>query len=170
MKKSQLRKIIKEEISKALNEGDDTSAKAEAFKGWLDKNARMMKWAKDGNTMSRKQDFANAPDFDIKSGILTFNVNFIVDHSNYMGDVVSQSDQIREVLAKAKSFTNLSHMFRKGVKAYEKIFGNANIEIMSNPYNVDIWKHSGNYSRFAQWEVTVEVSESDRSISALNNY
>jgi len=143
-----------------LKEEDNTSAKAEAFKGWLDKNARMMKWAQNGNTLSRKQDFAIAPEFDVKSGILTFNVNFIIDHSDYMGDVVSQSDQIRMVLAKTKSFTH-THMFRKGVNAYEKIFGSANIEIMSDPYRVDIWKHQGNYSRFAQWEVTVEVSESE---------
>jgi len=159
MKKSQLRNIIKEEISKAFNEGDDTSAKAEAFKGWLDKNARMMKWVKDGNTMSRKQDFANAPDFDIKSGILTFNVNFIINHSDYMGNVESQSDQIRTVLAKTRSVFIYTDMFERAVDKYKELFGSANIEIMSNPYNVDIWKHSENWSRFAQWEVTVEVSE-----------
>jgi hypothetical protein len=159
MKKSQLRNIIKEEIFKALNEGDDTSTKAEAFKDWLDKNARMMKWSRNGNTLSRKQDFANAPKFDVKSGILTFSVNFIINHSDHMGGVESQSDQIRTVLAKTKSVFIHTDMFRKGVKAYKKIFGNANIEIMSDPYNVNIWKHSENYSRFAQWEVEIEVSE-----------
>jgi hypothetical protein len=149
---------IKEWQDNYLNESDDTSAKAEAFKGWLDKNARMMKWAQNGNTLSRKQDFAIAPEFDAKSGILTFRVNFIINHSDYMGGVESQSDQIRTVLAKTKSVFIHTPMFTKGVKAYEKIFGNADIEIMSRPYRVDIWKHSGNNSRFAQWEVRVKVS------------
>jgi|TARA_B110000908_G_C9935100_1_gene305687 hypothetical protein len=149
---------IKEWQDNYLNESDDTSAKAEAFKGWLDKNARKMKWSRNGNTLSKKQDFANAPEFDVKSGILTFNVNFIIDHSDYMGNVESQSDQIRTVLAKTKLVFINTPMFNKGEKAYKKIYGKANIEIMSRPHNVDIWKHSGNYSRFAQWEVTVEVS------------
>ena len=158
MKKSQLRNIIKEEISKALNEDFYESYKDE-FKDWLDDNAEMMKWSRNGNTLSRREDFANAPKFDVNSGLLTFKVNWVIDHSDYMGNVESQSDQIRTVLAKTRSVFIYTYMFERAVDKYKELFGSANIEIMSDPYNVDIWKHSENYSRFAQWEVTVEVSE-----------
>jgi len=158
MKKSQLRNIIKEEISKALNEDFYESYKDE-FKYWLDDNAEMMKWSRNGNTLSRREDFANAPEFDVNSGLLTFKVNWVIDHSHYMGNVEPQSDQIRTVLAKTRSVFIYTDMFERAVDKYKELFGSANIEIMSDPYNVDIWKHSENYSRFAQWEVTVEVSE-----------
>ncbi len=158
MKKSQLRNIIKEEISKMFNEDFYESYKDE-FKDWLDDNAEMMKWSRNGNTLSRREDFADAPEFDVNSGLLTFKVNWVIDHSDYMGNVESQSDQIRTVLAKTRSVFIYTDMFERAVDKYKELFGSANIEIMSDPYNVDIWKHSENYSRFAQWEVTVEVSE-----------
>ena len=158
MKKSQLRNIIKEEISKALKEDFYESYKDE-FKDWLDDNAEMMKWSRSGGTWSSREDFANAPEFDVNSGLLTFKVNWVIDHSDYMGNVESQEDQIRTVLAKTKSVFIYTEMFEEVVDKYKELFGSANIEIMSDPYNVDIWKHSENYSRFAQWEVEIEVSE-----------
>ena len=130
------------------------------FKDWLDENAEMLKWSRSGGTWSSREDFANAPEFDVNSGLLTFKVNWVIDHSDYMGNVESQEDQIRTVLAKTKSVFIYTEMFEEVVDKYKELFGSdANIEILSNPYNVDIWKHSENYSRFAQWEVTVEVSE-----------
>jgi len=152
-----LKDILSEVLQdKYINESDDISAKAEAFAGWLDKNARMMKWSKNGNTLSKKQDYADAPTFDTETGELRFDVNFVLDHSNYMGDVESQSDQSRTAAAKAKDFIH-THMFKKGEKAYEKIFGKSDIYYY-DPENIDIWKHDSNYSRFAQWRITVEVS------------
>ena len=130
------------------------------FKDWLDENAEMLKWSRDGGTWSRREDFANAPEFDVNSGLLTFKVNWVIDHSDYMGNVESQEDQIRTVLAKTKSVFIYTEMFEEVVDKYKELFGSdANIEILSNPYNVDNWKHSENHSRFAQWEVEVEVSE-----------
>jgi hypothetical protein len=148
---------IKEWQDNYLNEADDISTKTKAFADWLGKNARMMKWSQHGNTLSKKQDFANAPKFDVKTGILDFDVNFVLDHSNYMGDVESQSDQSRTAAAKAKKDFIRTPMFKKAVTAYKKIFGKAVI-YHYKPDNIDIWKHDRNHSRFAQWRVLIEVS------------